>query len=174
MPPGEPFHVNFVDDRFVQLAKQRLIALPVEPVVDDDRFRHVRSAVGVVALEIVAAERIRKHRRRPVDLAADGARVRIDQQLRRIAAVSLSGIPGAVHAESVALAGADAAQVAVPAERGPLLEVETGLTALLIEEAQLDAVGDLREDREARAVSVPRRAQRERLPRSNDHACHGW
>ena len=65
-----------------------------------------------------------------------------------------------MDAEAVALAGLDAGQVALPHERVALLEVEPRLPALVVEQAQLDRVGDAREQREARAGAVVTSAQR--------------
>ena len=100
MPPALPgwqlreaLDVHLVDDRLVQLPAQRAVAFPVERVVDDDGFRHERRAVGVVALQVVAAERVGEDRRVPPDVAGDRARVGIDQQLGGVAAMPLRRIP---------------------------------------------------------------------------------
>ena len=143
------------------------ITFPVEGIVDDDGFWRVRRVVVVVALEIVSAERIGKHRRVPGDAAGNGARVGIDEELCGIAAESVCGIPGPVHPKAVTLAGADAAKVRVPAERGPLGKVDARLVSVAIEQAQLHTLGDFREDREIRALTVPCRAEREGLPGAN-------
>ena len=52
--------------------------------------------------------------------ALDRLGVGVDQQLVRVEAVALLGLPRAVDPVAVALAGADAGQVAVPVERGAL------------------------------------------------------
>src|SRR5215204_2052676 len=116
----ESLDVHLVDHRLVEPAAERTVALPVEPIVDDDSLRHVSRAVPIVAFEIVPAEWIRKDSRLPDDVSGDRSGVGINQQFRRIAAVSLRGLPWAVHAEAVALSRTDAAQIAVPAESGPL------------------------------------------------------
>ena len=73
--------------------------------------------VGVVG----AVGRVGQHVGRvPVDAALDRLGVRVDQQLGRVEAVALLGVVGAVDAVAVALAGADARQVAVPVVRGAL------------------------------------------------------
>ena len=136
MPLGEPFDVNLVDHRLVQLSTKRTIALPVEGIVDDDGLRHVRRVVIVVALQIVSAERIGKHRRIPLDPSGDGARIGIDEQLGRVAAESVCRIPWTVHAKPVALARTDAAKVGVPAERRPLGKVDARFATVAIEQAQ--------------------------------------
>ena len=46
----------------------------------------------------------------PRDGAIDGARIRIEQKLAGVAATALGGLPGAVNAVAVAVAGADPAR----------------------------------------------------------------
>ena len=104
-------------------------------------------------------------RRVPAHGAVDLLRVRIDQELRRVEAPPRRGVVRPVHAVAVVLAGPDAGQVAVPAERGALLHLDPLLGAVLVEQAQLDPFGVLGEEREVRAVAVPFRAERERLSR---------
>jgi hypothetical protein len=78
--------------------------------------------------------------------------VRIDEQLVRVEAVALVGRVGAVDAEAVALPGPDAGQVAVPLQDGALGERDALLVVVVVEQAQLDALAVLAEDREVRAV----------------------
>ena len=67
----------------------------------------------------------------------------------------------------------DARQVAVPVERGPLGELDPLLVVLVVEQAQLDPLRVLGEQREVRAAPVPRRAQRERPTRPDlSHGAH--
>jgi hypothetical protein len=70
----------------------------------------------------------------------------------------------AVDAVAVALAGADAGEVAVPVEGVALLERDA-LLAVVAEEAELDALGVLAEEREVRPLAVPGRAEGERRAR---------
>src|SRR6185369_612034 len=100
---AEPFYVDFVDNTLVELASRRLVLAPVEAVIDDHRFRNIRSAVAVVALQVIAAQGIRKNGVVPLDVAANRLRIWIDQQLRRIAALPLCRIPRPMHAKTVAL-----------------------------------------------------------------------
>ena len=60
----------------------------------------------------------------PLDAALDRLRVRVEQQLVRVEAVPVVGLVGAVDAVAVALAGADARQVAVPVVRGALGDLD--------------------------------------------------
>ena len=91
-------------------------------------------------------------------------RVRIDQQLRGVEAPPVSRVVRAVDAVAVPLPGPDAGQVAVPVERRPLVDVDALLAAVLVEQAELDALGVLREEREVRAAAVPVGPERERPP----------
>ena len=52
----------------------------------------------------------------------------------------------------------------MPAERRPLGQVDARFAALVVEQAQLDAVGDLGEHREVRADAVERGAERGGCP----------
>src|SRR5581483_4161644 len=51
----------------------------------------------------------------------------------------------------------------VPVERLAVDQLEPRLVPLLVEQAELDALGVLREEREVRAVAVPLGAERERF-----------
>ena len=51
----------------------------------------------------------------------------------------------------------------MPVERRALVQLDALLPPMLVEEAELDAVGVLGEEREVRPVAVPFRAERERL-----------
>jgi len=132
MPLREALDVNFVDNSLMQSAAQRPVALPVEGVIDDDRSGHVRRAVAIVALEIVAAERVGKDGGGPLDLSGDRLRVRIHEELGGIAAMSPGRIPRAIDAETVALAGPDPRQVAMPGERGALRQFDDRLVVLVM------------------------------------------
>src|SRR5439155_4600888 len=95
------------------------------------------------------------------DRTFDRLRVRVEQELRRVEPVPPFGRVGAVHPEAVALARADAREVAVPGVRGALRERNPRLVVRLVEQAQLHPLRVLGEEREVRAVAVPGRAERE-------------
>src|SRR6185437_13818496 len=80
----------------------------------------------------------------------------------RVEAVALLGRVATVDAVAVAMAGAHARQVAVPVVGRALDHVDALLGPVLVEQAQLDVLGVLGEEREVRALAVPRRAERER------------
>src|SRR4051812_38434504 len=136
----------------------------------------MRSAVGIVASEIVTTEGIWEQRRVPVDATGNRARIRVDEQLCRVAAQALRRIPWPMHPEAISLAGADPTQIPVPAEGGAFRQVDVDLLAVVVEEAQLDTLGDLGKQREVGALAVPRRAERERLAGTHTDArgrCRG-
>ncbi len=106
----------------------------------------------------------------PVDRAVDRLRVRVDQQLRRVEAAARRRARTARARGSRSAGRADAGQVAVPVERGALAQLDALLVAVLVEEAELDPLRVLGEEREVRAVAVPLRAERERRARSRPDA----
>ncbi len=165
----EALDVGLVDDRVGERHPRRRVPLPVEGRVDHDRLRDragVVLVVGLVVVVLAAVGDVREHVGvvRPVDDAVDRLRVRVDQQLVGVEAVAVGGCVGTVHAEAVALPGPDAGQVAMPVERPPGGDLDPGLGAGVVEQAQLDCLGVLGEQREVGPGSVPRCAERERPP----------
>ena len=122
-------HVRLVDDRLVVLVLRRPVVAPVEVRVDDDRRHRVRGRVVVVAL-LRVVELVRVQRRVAVDLPVDRLGVRVEQQLVRVAAVTLRRVVRPVHPVPVALPGRDGGQVPVPHERVDLGQVRPGLGAV--------------------------------------------
>jgi hypothetical protein len=78
----------------------------------------------------------------------DRLSVGIEQQLGWIAQMTLDGIPRAVNPVSIPLAWDDAGQVPVPDEPVHLTQGEPALGSVVVEQAQLDPLGDLREEGE--------------------------
>src|SRR3979409_1408725 len=98
-------------------------------------------------------------RRIPVDVAFDGARIRIEEQLSWVAAHALVGRIWSVDPIAVALAWSDVRKVDVPGEGIDLLESNPAFFAGIVEEAQVDGFGDFGKQREVRAYAVKRRSQ---------------
>jgi hypothetical protein len=144
---------------------ERLVPLPVERVVDHDGLGDRVGVVRVVPQEVVAAGVRQRTTALPLDRTFDCLRVRVDQKLLWVEAVSLLRRPAAVDAISVALSRTDAGQVAVPVVRRPLRHVDALLLVAAVEERQLDALRVLGEEREVGSFAVPDRAQRERRAR---------
>ena len=126
---GEAPDVRFVDDGAVPRRSRPAILAPVEERIDDDALGHERRAIEIVARRFRFCEVIRKDRFVPVPWTVDRFRIRIEQQLGRIAPRALVRRPGTMHSETVALAGFHVGQVAMPAEGGPLWQVEARFRA---------------------------------------------
>ena len=159
----EALDVGLVDHglgvRHVQLA----VTGPVEERVDDDAEHHVRRRVLVVE-GVRVVELVGEQRRVPVDLPVHRLGVGIEQQLRRVGPQPAAGSYGAVHPVAVALTRLHLRQVAVPHVGVDVDELDPRLDAVVVEQAQLDPLGDLAEQREVRAAAVERRAQWVRGP----------
>jgi hypothetical protein len=106
----EALHVRLVDHRLVPRRVGRRVVLPVEVRVDDDALRDRVGVVLVVELEVgvvVAGRDVGKSVREvPQDRALDRLRVRVDEELVRVEAVSACGVVRAVDAVAVALSRA--------------------------------------------------------------------
>jgi hypothetical protein len=155
MPVGETLDVCLVDDGLVVGDARRPVVGPVEERVDHHALAHVRRGVVVVAL-VRVAELVAEQRLVPVHLAGHGLGVRVEQQLVRVAAQPLTRVVGAVDAVAVLLAGHHAGHVAVVDEPVHLGEPDPGLGAVVVEQAELDLLGDLGEQREVGPRAVVR------------------
>ena len=130
-----------------------MIVAPVEVGGDHHRVHGVLRGVLRVALrgilEVVAVQRgvIAGH-------PGDRLRVGVQQQLRGVTAVAGGGVVGAVHPVSVALTGLHRGQVDVPHIGVHLGDLDAPLVAVLPDQAQLDALGHLREQGEVGARAV--------------------
>src|SRR5262249_29215716 len=104
--------------------------------------------------------------------SAEGAGIRVDQQLRGVEAVTLAGRPGSLHAVAVELSRSHVGEVGVPHEAVPLGERDARRFVRVVcpvEEAELHAGGVLREEREVHALAVPRGAERVRAAWPDAH-----
>ncbi len=160
MALGEALDVGLVDDRLRPRRARRAVVLPVEGLVDDQELGDRRLGVLVVGLEVGVGVVARGHvgqrvGRVPPDRALDRLGVGVDEQLGRVEAVARLGVVDAVDAVAVARARPDAGQIGVPVERCALAQLDARLVVLLVEEAQLHALGVLAEQREVRPVPVP-------------------
>lgn len=155
MPHREALHMGLVDHRVVVLGARAPVVAPVEVRVDHDRGHGVRRRVQVIAL-VGRPERIAVHLLAPLDRATDRTRVRVEQQLRGVDALSALGRVPPVHPEPVPLPGHDPRQIRVPYERVALAQLHRRLRAVVVQQTQLDAVGGLREDREVGTGAVVR------------------
>ena len=160
----EALCVHLVDHRLVPGATWGLVVAPIEEGVDDDGPRDVRGTVGLTRSFVVPlSQRVGKDGVGPGHGSLDRLGVRIEQQLRRVAAMPLGRSEWPVDAVAVALARPDAREVAVPPRSRPLGEANPCLSPDVIEEAQLDPLGHVGEDGEVGAGSVEVGAKRQRL-----------
>src|SRR5690606_37391459 len=117
---------------------------------------------ALVVAAVGVAEVVGEAGRVPVHPAVDGLGVGVEQQLVGVAAVPVGRVPGTVDPEAVALADAHPGQVGVPAEAVDLGEGDARLVALVVEQAQLDGLGDLGAQGEVGADVVVGRPERVR------------
>ena len=85
VPLGHALDVRLVDDRLVERDAQRAVVGPVEERVDHHRAHRVRRRVGVV-VRLRVAEPVGEQRLVPLVAPVDRLRVRVEQQLVRVAA----------------------------------------------------------------------------------------
>ena len=93
----EAFDVQLVNDRFVQGNSGRRVAAPIEGRIDDDTARHEWSAValiGHVGRRSVGPDHMPEDGGLVFDVTLNGERIRIQEQLRVVAAQAFVGAPG--------------------------------------------------------------------------------
>lgn len=159
MRAGESGDVRLVDDALAVRDARWPVARPVEVGVDHDPEHRVRRRVVAVALARVV-EPVREQRLIPVDLALHRLRVRIEQQLLACAPLTRKRVVRAVHSVPVALPGLHARQVGMPDERIDIDELDLRLDPIVVEEAELHALGHLAEESKVGAAAVEGRPQR--------------
>ena len=159
---GHAAHMSLVNDRIMVGDVRVPVGAPVEVGVDHHRFHRVPGRVQRVHRRIVvrAFEPVGEQAFIAVDVAFDGIGVGVEQQLVRVAAQSPVRVVGAVDTVSVPLTGLDARQIVMPDIRVLLGHLDAGFAVLIIEQAQLNLVGDLRVDGEIHAGPVVMGAER--------------
>ncbi len=163
---GEALDVHLVDHRVAPGAPLDAVVVPEEEVVEHDALGRARRVVARVdrALLAGAALHERPHGRAPVDLAGDGARVGVEDDLRRVEAVPLPRLVRPVDAVSVELPRRHPGHVPVEDVRAALGQrqrLALDRARGLVEEAEVDPRGVLGEEREVDAVPVVGGAERE-------------
>ncbi len=164
----QALHVGLVDHRVVVLGARAPVVAPVEVGVDHDRRHGVRRRVQVVAL-VGRLEVIAVHLLAPPDRTADRLGVRVEQQLRGVAAQPAVGGVRPVRPEAVPLPGHHTRHIRVPDERVALPQFHRRLRAVVVQQTQLYSVRGLREDREIRAGAVVGGTEWIRLSRPDLH-----
>ena len=155
---GHPLDVQLVDHGVAPPTSCGALFAPVEPVVDDHAERHLARRVEDVG-RLRSAGRVAEDRRVGHQPAADGSRVRIEQQLLHVEPQALLGSPRAVDPVAVALAGPDAGHRAVPDAERALRQPVPGLDAVVVDEAEVRRRGLGRPDREVGRLLRPRGAE---------------
>ena len=157
----EALDVGLVDDGVVPGRARRRVALPVEARVDDDALRDR----GGVVLVVDARGRRRRRRRARREAVAASQSIGPSIAFAYGSIRSLLGLNrwpcrravAAVDAVAVPLARADAREVACQLNAVRCVSAEPRLVVVVVEQAELDVVGVLGEEREVRALAVPGR-----------------
>ena len=95
--------------------------------------------------------------------------VGVEEQLARVAHLPLDRIPRPVDPVAVELSRADTGYVAVPDVAVDLGESDPRFVPGWIEQTEVHSIGDLREEGEVGAPSVPRSAKRIRVSWADAH-----
>ena len=174
MQLGEAFDVRLIDDRAVPgHAAAPVFAAPLEVGIDDDGFRHEGRAVALVEGEVVAlgADRVAEHGGIPGQQAGMGARIRVEQQLVWIEAMTLLGRVRPVGAKPIASRRSDPLDMAVKDLVGVFGQLEAFdlLLAIVIENTDVHAGRVGGENGEIRPSFVRCRAERVRLAFADPH-----
>ena len=158
---GESLDMQFVEHGVGQWRVQRPVVTPIEMVVDDTCLQRMPGVVVHVQQRrvpridagLVAA---------PFEATDDLARIRVEQQLVGVEAVTLVGLPRPAHPQPVHQPRRCVGQVAVPDIVAVARQRRARQLAFAgrVEQAQLDAQRVRRKDREVDAAAVEMRAQR--------------
>ena len=169
---GEAAHVHLVDHHVLARDVRRPVRAPGEGGLQHAALGHEGGAVAAVEGQVLAlaADGVAIERVAPAQLADRILGIGVDQQLVRIEAVAFLGLVGAVDAIAVGHAGARLRQVAVPDVLGALAQHDALqlAAAVVVEQAELDLLGVLGEQREVDAFAIPGRAARVGLSRPDD------
>ncbi len=158
--------VRLVDDRLVVGRARRAVGGPVEERVDHhaghgvaERVDHRRSSrrrrVGRRGRQVIGVQRLAE-----VEVTVERLPVRVQQQLARVTPMAGVRVERPVHAKPVPLTWGDGRQVAMPDVAVDLVEVDPRLGPVLGDQAQLNLLGDLGEQREVGARAVIGGAER--------------
>src|SRR6266568_655291 len=158
MPHGEALDVDLVDDRIREVAPQRSVGSPVEGRVRDQAERHVPGGVERAG-RVVVVPGVVEHRGAERHLAAHRPRVRVEQQLGRVAAQPPGRVVRPVHAEPVGLPRAGPGDDPVPGAAVVVRQPVPGLGPGVVEKAYLGRLGHAGGHREVGPAVERRRAQ---------------
>ncbi len=113
---GESLHVHFVNDGLAPGNVRAAVISPVEVIRNDHALGHTGGAVARVQRQILLrlARHIAQDGLRPIDVPLDRLGVGIDEELARIAAVTVLRLVGPVDAKPVERARTEIGDVSVP------------------------------------------------------------
>ena len=163
VPERHPAHMGLVD----HAAMHRHLGWPVVAPIEVTTGHHAegdvgRAVVGVQPVRIIGVVGVTGGG--PVDRAVDGTRIGVEQEFRRVAPSTAGRLPRSVDAVAVALAGSDIGEVGVPDVPVDLGELDPRLVPVVaVEEAELDTLGNAREEREVRSFTIVGGAERVRF-----------
>ena len=178
MALGEAFDVGFVNHGLVPRGARLPVVAPGEGGIDDRRERRFRGVVAIVEREVAIgmSHPVAEHLVAPLDDAADGLGVRIEDDLVVVEAVPLVRSVRAKHPVAVELPRADVGEIHVPNEVGVLLEPDAvclDSRSRVVEETEVHGGGVFGEQGEVRAHPVPGRSERVGLAGQGTNALHG-
>ena len=158
-----PLHVGLVDHGPVPRGLRSPVLAPGERRVDHHALRHRARAVAPVDGEVLVlvADLVAVHGVVPPDRAADGPRVRIEEELVRVEPMPVSRLVRPVHPVAVQASRPHVRQVGVPQEVGPVRERDAfGLDRVVrpVVQTEVDARRVLGEQGEVDPFAVPRGA----------------
>lgn len=171
---GQALDVGLVDDGvFPGDLWPQFAQAPVEDLVDDDGLRHAAGIVAPIERQIfaLAPRAVAEMRVAPHHPAGDPLGVGVEQQLVRIEAMAVVRLIRTVHAIAVKLSRRNVVEIAVPDVLGSFRQRDAFelAPALAVEQAEFDAGGVGRKQREIRAPPIPCCAQAMGGPRSQSH-----
>ncbi len=139
--------MQFVDDGVAQRRVRRAVLLPIEVGIDHHGLGHPIGVIAVIARQVRVgpADLVGIDRLGPVNQSANRQRLGIEQQLGRVEAEAVRGVPRPIHAKPVELAGLDAPQIAMMHKSRGLAQLDSLglLTAAIVIQAELDLGGVL-------------------------------
>src|SRR4026209_1277507 len=171
---GISVYMYFVDDRLIPRRAQQLVAAPGERLVDHDTFGYEAGVMTIVEREIGfwITDPVPEQRIRPVDIAGNCLRVRVDQDLGGVESKADFGLVQAVDTVAVQLSWPYLGEVHVPDENSAFFDPNTVRFLRPVrspEETELHRRRIFREQREIHSLAVPRRSQGIGTPRPDSH-----
>jgi hypothetical protein len=169
MAPRQAADVGLVDDRVGVSDLRGPVVSPVEEGAGHHRSHRVRRAIRCAGPQCGETELVSKHGIVIADRTVDRLGVGIQEQLVRVADLALDRIPRSMDPVAVVLPRGNTGQITMPDEPVHLTQANPALGSVVVEQAQVHCVGDLREEGKIRAPSIPGSAERIRCPRPDSH-----